>query len=545
MSILGKKWVLNYKRKPDESLWSALLASRNIKDPGQFFSNPEISDLHDPFLFPDMQKSVDRIKKAIKARERIVIYGDYDVDGISGSAILIHTLRFLGAEVSYRIPHRMQDGYGLHKKYVEELIDQKVSLLITVDLGISCPDEIALAQKNNIDVILTDHHTVPTRLGRASLPKAFAILHPQSAKAYPFKYLSGSGVAFKLASALLIDSKNEELIPALTDLASLGTVADCVSLTGENRTIVKLGLAQMPNTKWDGLKAILKSANAWEDQNFDTYTIGFQIGPRINASGRMDNPYWALQTLLAESKEATQKSKKLEQLNLDRRLLTQKIQEEAESTIDPTQPILIAESTSWPSGLVGLIAGRLQEKHGKPAFILEDRGDSLVGSARSYPGFHTVEALQKAAHLLENFGGHEQAAGFHLKKSNYDEFKKILLSQKTPPKPQTQVDLELLPGEANLEHCERILSFAPFGEENQSPVFLLQNIKILDQRPVGSEEKHLKFSASFGDEILEGIAFNFAPHATALQKATSLLVALEKNHWNGLTKPQLKLIDFH
>ena len=537
MSILGKTWNLNYKRKPDESLWSALLTSRNIENPGQFFSKAEISDLHDPFLFPDMKKAVDRIKKAIRARERIVIYGDYDVDGISGSAILIHTLRFLGAEVSYRIPHRKEDGYGLHQKYIEELIDQKVALLITVDLGISCPDEIALAQKNNIDVILTDHHTTP--LGGASLPKAFAILHPELAKAYPFKHLSGSGVAFKLASAL-----SPELIPTLTDLASLGTVADCVPLTGENRSIVKLGLAQMPKTKWDGLKAILQTAGTWNDQNFDTYTIGFQIGPRINASGRMDNPYWALQTLLSEGECAAQKSQRLESLNKERQLLTAQIQEDAETTIDLTAPILIASSKSWPSGLVGLIAGRLQEKHGKPAFILEDRGESLVGSARSYPGFHAVEALQQAAHILETFGGHEQAAGFHLKKENYEEFKKILLNQKTPPKPQTQVDLELLPGEANLEHCERIASFAPFGEENQSPTFLLQNIRILDFRPVGQEERHLKFSASFGDEILEGIAFNFAPHTAALQKATSLLATLEKNEWNGLTKPQLKLIDF-
>ncbi len=548
MSILNKEWVLNYKRKPEESLWSALLASRDIQNPGSFFSNAEISDLHDPFLFPDMKKAVTRIQNAIRARERIIIYGDYDVDGISGTALLIHTLRFLGAEVSYRIPHRIQDGYGLHAKHVQELIDQKVQLLITVDLGISCPDEVSLAQKNDIDVILTDHHTTP--LCGASLPSAFATLHPELAKKYPFKDLSGSGVAFKLASALLIATKNEDLIPALTDLASLGTVADCVTLTGENRIITKLGLSQMPKTKWDGLRAILKSAGVWGDQDFTSHTIGFQIGPRLNASGRIDNPYWALQTLLATGQESTQKAEKLESLNKERQELTRTIQEEAEAAIDTSQPILIASGKNWSSGIVGLIAGRLCEKHNKPTFILEDRDDTLIGSARSLSGFHAVHAIEKAAHLLESFGGHEQAAGFHLKKQNYSEFKDILLShaekffRKTPLSPKLQVDLKLLPGEANLEHCERLATFAPFGQNNETPLFLMEDVQILDANPVGREGKHLKFTARFASELLEGIAFNFAQHASAFQTANKLLVHLEKNHWNGLTKPQLRLIDF-
>lgn len=545
MSILGKEWVLKYKRQRDESLWAALLASRQIQNPGQFFSSASPEDLHDPFLFEDMQRAVARIQQAIHARERIVIYGDYDVDGISGASLLVHTLRFLGAEVSYRIPHRTTDGYGLHKKYIEELIAQKVSLLITVDLGISCAAEVDLAQKNDLDVIITDHHTVPK-----NRPKAFATLHPLLSKSYPFKHLSGSGVAFKLASALLIAAKNEELIQTLTDLASLGTVADCVPLTGENRTIVKLGLKQMTQTRWDGLRAILKSAGVWGDQDFSSYTIGYQIGPRLNASGRIDNPYWAIQTLLAEGKEAEKKSQKLEQLNRERQDLTRAIQEEAEANLDLSKPIIIAEGEGWSSGIVGLIAGRIQEKFGKPTFILEDRGDTLIGSARSLPGFHAVEAIARAADLLESYGGHEQAAGFHMKKANYQEFKKILLdyAEKTlaanPVKAQLEVDLELFPGEISLEHVDKLNGFAPFGISNQRPTFLLQDTKILDFKPVGREESHLKFTAKFADEIIEGIAFNFAQHAEQLKDAKLLLINLERNIWNGTEKPQIKLIDF-
>lgn len=545
MSVLGKEWVIKHNRKPEESLWSALLASRDVQNPGQFFARTEVSDLHDPFLFSQMEKSVARINKSIKKRERIVVYGDYDVDGISGTAVLIHTLRFLGAEVSYRIPHRQNDGYGLHKKYIDELITNDVSILITVDLGISCPRETEFAQENGIDVIITDHHAIPEEI-----PPAFAVLHPKLEASYPFDELSGSGVAFKLASALLIKSGDEDMIECLIDLASLGTVADCVPLVDENRTIVKLGLRQMEKTRWDGLREILRSAGAWGEQEFSTYTIGFQIGPRINASGRIDHPYWAIQTLLAEGETAKEKSEKLNLLNIERQEMTRAIFQEAEEGLDTAQPILIAANTSWPSGIVGLIAGRLQEKYGKPTFILEDRGDSLVGSARSLPGFHAVEALKKAKHVLEHFGGHEQAAGFHLKKENYEEFKQALINHAkqifadNQIKPKLQIDAEIMPGEATLNNIEKIISFAPFGVANETPNFLLKNINILSSKPVGKQERHLKFTAMHGSEPIDGIAFGFAEHNPEFKNASQLVVQLEKNEWNGNVKPQIKLVDF-
>jgi len=542
MTASGKTWHLNYERSPDESLWSALSNARKVDDPGTFFSSAALSDLHDPFLFPDMQKAVDRLQKAIAARERIVVYGDYDVDGISGSALLIHVLRFLGAEVSYRIPNRLKEGYGLHASYIEELATQNAAVLITVDLGISCAKEVALAQSLNIDVIITDHHTIP-----AILPEAFATLHPKLAPSYPFEHLSGSGVAFKLACALLTTTHNEDMIPHLTDLASLGTVADCVPLIGENRVLVKLGLQQLQKTRWEGLQAILKNAGSTA---FTTETIGFQIGPRLNASGRMDSAYWGLQTLLATGSEAHEKSQKLEELNHDRQELTKQIQAEAEAHLILTDPLIIEAGVGWSSGIVGLIAGRLQDKYSKPTFILEDRGDSMVGSARSLPGFHCVDALRSVAHLLEHFGGHEQAAGFHLKKENYAAFRQGLLDHatthfaKTPLVPVLLADMALNPSDLTLESCEKIASFAPFGVGNKTPNFILDGVEIQDIKSVGREAKHLKFTGNFLGKKIDGIAFNFGPQSEALREAKKLLVELEKNDWNGKSNFQLKLVDF-
>ncbi|MEK9160009.1 MAG: single-stranded-DNA-specific exonuclease RecJ [Patescibacteria group bacterium] len=543
MSILGKTWSLRYERKPDETLWSALLEARKIEDPGTFFSSASLSDLHDPFLFPDMQKAVERLQKAINGHERIIVYGDYDVDGLSGSALLIHTLRMLGAEVSYRIPHRREDGYGLHKKYVEELAAQNVAVLITVDLGISCKDEVALAQENKIDVIITDHHTIPD-----VLPNAFATLHPKLAASYPFKELSGSGVAFKLACALLISTDNPDWIPYLTDLASLGTVADCVPLTGENRALVKLGLSQMKTTRWAGLQTILERAGAW-DKELTSFTIGFQIGPRLNASGRLESPYWGLQALLANPEEAPQKCEKLEGLNRLRQAMMGRIIEEAEAAVNLDDPVLIAAGP-WSSGVVGLVAGRLQEKYGKPAFVLEDRGGTLVGSARSLPGFHCVDALKTAAAFLETFGGHEQAAGFHLKKENYEAFKVALLAhataafKKSPLERKLTIDFTLTGTDLSLENCEKVSKFAPFGIGNETPLFLLEGVEILNIRPVGSEGKHIKFDGKAAGKMFEGIGFQFGPHEAALQKATRLVVHLEKNEWMGKVSSQLRLVDF-
>lgn len=544
MSLLGKTWKLRHERQPKESLWQGLLAARALENPGAFFAQPQLEDLHDPFLFKDMQKAVHRLQKAIAQQERIVIYGDYDVDGTSGAALLIHTLKELGAQVSYRIPHRMKDGYGLHAHYVEELAQQNVKILITVDCGISCADQVELAQGLGMDVIITDHHSIPKQL-----PPAFALLHPQLEPNYPFHFLSGSGVAFKLASALWIAAGQPEKIMEFVDLASLGTVADCVPLHGENRLIVQLGLKQMERTRWDGLAALLQVSGAPEGGPYTSDTIGFQIGPRINASGRMDDAYWSLQTLLAEGQEATEKSKKLEAFNQERRTLTESILQEAEAGLNLDEPLLFASGKNWPSGLVGLIAGRLQEKYGKPAFVMEDRGEVLVGSARSLPGFHAVEALNQVAHLLNHYGGHEQAAGFHLSKENLLAFRQALMAHaqahfdQKPLEQERWADMELQPQDVQVEVLELLQAFAPFGVSNPRPLFIMNGVEVLSLRPVGAEGHHLKGRFLFQGLEVDGIAFRFGEHHDALRSASKLVVQLDIHEWQGTKKVQIQLVD--
>ncbi|QQR54768.1 hypothetical protein IPG41_06310 [Candidatus Peregrinibacteria bacterium] len=442
------------------------------------------------------------------------------------------------------MPHRRKEGYGLHAHYVEELAQQKVKVLITVDLGISCVAEVEQAQNLGMDVILTDHHSTPLQL-----PKAFAILHPHVEKNYPFKELSGSGVAFKLASALLTKTHNEDWIPYLTDLASLGTVADCVPLVGENRTLVKLGLEQMINTRWEGLRALLMNAGAWEKQKFTTHTIGFQIGPRLNAAGRMDDPRWTLQTLLAEGLEAHQKATKLEGFNKQRQDLMLSMQAEAEAVLDLNAPLLMAAGKGWSSGLVGLIAGRLQEKYGKPAFILEDQGETLTGSARSLPGFHAVEALKQAEAFLEKLGGHELAAGFHLKKENYPAFVQHLQNhaaeqfQNTPLQAELKLDLKLEDSDLTLESIEKIQSFAPFGVGNPEPLFLLTDFELRDLSPLKEGSPHLKFTLKKGKECFEGIAFHRAGESEILSQSKEWAVHLEEREWRGQKSLQIRLVE--
>lgn len=533
-----KEWRILYDRKKDESLWSALLQARKIKNPGEFFGSCTLDDLHDPFLFEDMQKSVQRIKSAIKNEERIWIYGDYDVDGTSGAALLVHTLNSLGAKVSYRVPHRLNEGYGLHNSYIDEAAKNEIKIIITVDCGISCKNEIDHAESLGIKVIITDHHAIPKEL-----PNAFAILHPLLSS-YPFKFLSGSGVAFKLASALL---NNPNEILKLTDLASLGTVADMVPLIGENRTIVKLGLAQMQKSHWDGLRAILKNSAS---EFYTTETIGFQIGPRINAAGRMDNPLWAIQTLLAVGEDALKKAQKLESLNRDRQKLSTDIFEQALLKINHNETIIITEGEGWSSGLVGLIAGKIQEKFNKPTLILDDRGDYLIGSARSVKGFNIVEAIRQAHDHLEHYGGHEQAAGFKLKKQNYETFKKLISEftndyfSKNPHRSILEVDTQLKKDDLNLENLKKIDTFAPFGIANKEPLFLLENTRILTLRHVGKQNEHLKFCLDFEGQMLDGIGFRFAERAENFLKSNRVLANLKKNSWNFKDSVELNLVDF-
>ena len=366
MTVLSKQWRI---KNEDQSLGVAekLLANRGMVEKTQIqaYLYPSRKSFHNPFLMKDMEKAVQRIKKAIANKEKIMIFGDYDVDGISGTAILFQTLKTMGARVSYRLPHRVKDGYGLSNAFVEEFAKVGANLVITVDCGISCANQIELAKSHGIDIIVTDHHTIPEKFPDL----AHAILHPrQPGCDYPFKGLTGAGVAFKLASALITDKydgeEKENFLFSLMDLASLGTVADIGPIQDENRIIVKYGLEALQDTKWVGLKYLKAQAGIEPNTKLNIATIGFRIGPRINAAGRIDHPYYALQLLLSTAEEEEKGkllAEHLEKLNHTRQQMVFKALEEAEAQYlnRKSDKVFVAWSPDWHVGILGLIAGKI------------------------------------------------------------------------------------------------------------------------------------------------------------------------------------------
>lgn len=547
MSVLGKKWIIKNSDK-SKNILDKILENRGL------LKNKKITTLHDPFLFRDMKKAVKRVNKAIKNEERIIIFGDYDVDGITGTAILFNLLKKLNAKVSYRLPHRVNDGYGLSEKFIDEFIKKEVKLLVTVDCGISCNRTIKKAHESNIDVIITDHHSIPE-----NIPKnALAILHPKEKNSgYPFKELTGAGVALKFAEALIKENKYDpKEINCFIDLAALGTVADLGPLKDENWLIVKKGLENLTKTKWLGLKKIMQFASIKENEVLDSSAISFRIAPRINAAGRISDPYLALSLLLQEDEEkATSLGSKLEELNTLRQSMTADIFKEVEELLSktPTLPyVLIAENSSWHIGVLGLIAGKLVEKYARPAIIMQDFGDILVASARSPEYFNIIEAITNFNKYLINFGGHAQAAGFNLKKENLPIFKEKFEKyteeklKNIELKPTLEIDCEIENNEINFNLLETLETLKPFGVENKRPAFLLQNITPQLISNVGKEKEHLKFTVIINNKELNVIAFHFGKFTENLRKHKSidLVFHLDKNHWNNKDFLQLQALDF-
>ena len=550
MSLRGKKWLIKNADNQKE-LFQKLLENRNLNE------DFEMENFHDPFLFSEMKKAVGRIEKAIKEKERIIIFGDYDVDGISGTAILMHTLKEIGAEVSCRVPNRLDDGYGLSVKFIKEFEEKKVGLIITVDCGISGKIPIAHAKEKGIETIITDHHTIP-----AEFPsEAFAIIHPKLANSgYPFEDLTGAGVALKLAHALIqtkVDpEKKEDFLESLLDLASLGTVADLGPLLNENRLIVKRGLKILSNTRWAGLRRIKELANLKDGDLVDTHNIGYHLAPRINAAGRIGDPYIPLLLLL--QKELTSQTQylgeSLENLNKERQKMTETALGEAEQILSSPkdQFILIAQNSDWHVGVLGLIAGKLAEKHGRPAIIMQDFGDMLTGSARSPQYFNIIEAITHCKEHLSGFGGHAQAAGFNVKKENLQAFKekisdyakKILKGKEL--KSIIEIDCEIKEPEISFNTIEKIQELAPFGIGNQKPTFLIKNIEPLFIQQVGRTADHMKFQINIGGKKYGVIAFGMGKLADELRilRKMDMVFHLEINRWNNKESIQLQALDF-
>lgn len=540
MSLLGKTWMLY--NKPLEAL-----RNRKLDDESVAF--------HNPFVLEDMERAVERIGRAIHDGERILVFGDYDVDGISGTAILIHTLRALKAQVSYRLPTR-QDGYGLNVEWIGRFNDLKVNVVITVDCGISNALEMEKAMQYGMDMIVTDHHVVPEHLPKA----AYAILHPNlPGSTYPFKHLSGSGMAYKLAVALwqtLGDPGEAEIWQdRLVDLASLGTVADCVPLIGENRWIVKKGIDQMKVTHWIGLDALLKSAGIEAITGYDSDLIGFRLGPRLNASGRLETPYFSLQLLLNENDKAHLFTQKLEALNGERQSMMEEAFEQAQKQVASSpamhKNIIIVWSSEWPAGIIGLIAAKLSEERHRPAIVMEDRGEVLVGSCRSPEFFNMVEALTACSEHLKTFGGHAAAAGFSLGKAHLSHFVDAMQTfvekrlEGRDLAPILTIDHEIDLKELNLELVHHVDRLAPYGTENPKPRFLIKNITPQSIQTVGREQRHLKFYVPSGSQSISAIGFRLGEHHKALNqaKAVDVVCEISRSVWQGRERLEMKIVD--
>lgn len=522
-----------------------LAYGRGIDSPEKLeaFLKADLSQLHDPFLLHDMAIAVERINMAIASGERILVYGDYDVDGMTSASIVKETLEMLGADVEVYLPNRFTDGYGPNQSVYQYFIEQqKISLIVTVDNGVSGHEALAYAKTVGVDVIVTDHHGLP-----AQLPEAYAIIHPEHPNTeYPFPYLAGCGVAFKLAWALL-----GELPTDLLDLVAIGTIADMVSLTDENRVMVKAGLQILQQTERFGLQELLVKAGL-STSDVTEETIGFTIAPQLNALGRLDDPNPAIELLTGfDDEEASQIARMIQDKNDERKELVQTIYDEALLMVDRTSPVQVLASEGWHPGVLGIVAGRLLEQLGQPVIVLDIKDGKAKGSGRSLPNVNLFEAMTASKELFDTFGGHSGAAGMTLPVDNLDRLRADLAQYlidrglEKPEKPDLQIDGRLNLGELSLETLKSLNKLAPFGMNHKKPVFLLEQIKVATARTMGQNSAHLKLKINQAGVDCDVIAFNKGHLLQEFQQAQGLelAVSLSVNQWNGATTIQLMLED--
>jgi len=528
-----------------EASVATLLYERGIqtKEDLEDFLEPKLEKLHDPYLLHDMDKAVERIRRAIEDYEQILIYGDYDADGMTSASIMKETLEQMGAEVQVYLPNRFTDGYGPNESVYKYFIEQQgISLIVTVDNGVAGNQAIAMAQAMGVDVIVTDHHSMPE-----VLPDAYAIVHPEHPKAnYPFKHLAGCGVAFKLACALL-----EEVQVELLDLVAIGTIADMVSLTDENRIMVQYGLEVLRNTQRLGLQELFEIAGI-ASSDLTEETVGFQLAPRLNALGRLDDPNPAIDLLTGfDDEEVHEIALMIQEKNEERKEIVQAIYEEAKSLVDPNKSVQVLAKEGWNPGVLGIVAGRLLEELGQTVIVLNIEDGRAKGSARSIEAVDIFEALDPHRSIFLAFGGHAGAAGMTLEVEQLDALSEILETYvkdkgiDAKGKSRLYLDEELDLENLSLDTVKSFERLAPFGMDNQKPVFYIRDFQVENARSIGAGDSHLKLKISKGNANFEVVAFGQGSKATefAQTKQLELAVTLSVNQWNGQTTLQLMMVD--
>ena len=534
-------------------LVSCVLASRGIDDPAAaaefLLCDHRLS--HSPLLMADMDKAVERISRAISDGEKIAVYGDYDVDGITATVILVDYLKSRGADVLHYIPRRIEDGYGLNPDAIDSLYQQGVRLMITVDCGITGVDEVAYAASLGMDTVVTDHHEC-----KDQLPEAVAVVDPHRADCpYPFKHLAGCGVALKLALALAGPDREEALFSRYCTLAAIGTVADVMQMSDENRAIVSRGLATIHHSDFIGLHALLDEAGL-ADRVITSVQIGFVLAPRINAAGRMGAADMAADLLLCEDPDrARELARELCELNRERQSVEQGIYSQALEMIDALpedqRSALVLADDTWHQGVVGIVASRLSEKYSCPSFMIHLNGNVGKGSCRSWGGFNLFAALEECSDLLLGFGGHELAAGFTIEADNIPAFRRrinqIAREYRGGQVPISCLDVDVTvtqPGRITLEEAEALDELEPYGAGNLRPVFCLCGATLERVQNVG-QNRHLKLRLTKGSAQFDGIFFSATAESCGCPPGSRVDAAfyLQVNEFRGNRTIQLQMVD--
>jgi len=566
---MEKKWIIaphfeaNVGYEQFSLVVAQLLYNRGIspQEANIFFSSDNEANWHSPFAFKNMREAVDLLVTKIKQGEKIAICGDYDADGVTASAVLSETLKTLKAKVDVWIPNRLTEGYGLNERVLKEIKDSGCSLIITVDNGIRSRQEIEIAKSLGLDVILTDHHAAPEL--PSDWPDCLIINPMVPGEPYPFKFLAGVGVAFKLASALIATAKlspdiKERLKNKILDLVAIGTVADCVSVLGENRFLVRQGLNEINHHNRVGLNELVKISQL--NGQINEWNISWQLAPRLNVAGRLDHANTSYELLVTtDQAEASRLAKRLNDQNIKRQEETQRLMEygqayvEANLTDDKllivTSPNLADESAeAWHEGIIGLVAGRLCERYAKPTFVITLSEGKIKGSGRSIEGYNILSVLERTKDHLERFGGHKAACGFTVRDKNslkiFSDEARSLVRQELKDEalmPSLKIDAQLELVDIDEELVETLSRFAPFGQGNKEPIFASFDLIIRDKQTMGADSQHVKFKFNNFWAIAFGEALKWQD--LVIGDKVDLAYTLEYNDFNGFRKIQMRLVD--
>lgn len=539
------------------STLAQLILDRNLNttDEVNSFIKPNLEDLHDPYLFIDMDKAVSRLLKALREGENVLIYGDYDVDGITSVSLLYEALFELGGKVSFYIPNRISEGYGLSRTGIDLAKNRNIDLLITVDCGVTAVDEVKYANERGIDVIVCDHHEATK-----NIPPALAVINPKlKSSKYPFKELAGVGVAFKLLQGLYLKlGYGIDKLEHFLDLVAVGTAADIVPLVDENRILVKYGLEKLNVHSRNGLFALVESASLL-GRELTVSTIVFVLAPRLNAVGRMSNAKKAVHLLTSNSlQQARNIAKILESENKMRRNIDEATCIEAIDLVDKQinnedSKIIVLAKEDWHPGVIGIVASRIMEKFNRPAVLISIKEGMGKGSARSALNFDIYKALNSVNHLLEEFGGHKFAAGLTIKEENINKLRNALekLSEdelsNEDMTPSLLVESEINLNQFDATFLKWLKYFAPYGPENMTPVFVVRDLEVVgDVNVVGYN--HLKMKVKQNGIVIDAIAYNFGDKISLFKKRNQRLdsaFVMEENTWNGQTTIQMRIKDFN